>query len=151
MTVQIDEILNAAKKGAGVGSDYALAEALGVKKQTVSRYRHGVAYPEAVVCEKLAIFSGYPLHVVLGIVGEARAISTDEKRVWRKLAAALFVSLVAVPTVYARPTNGQSEATNGSGAMYIMRSLIRFARDVARQFATLARRFGDRHAPLPAL
>lgn len=96
--MDFNEVLARAKTGAGVTSDYAFAKALGVARNSVSRYRNGIGYPDPVVCEKLANFSGIPLNRVLGIVGEARAISAAEKKVWRRLAAAIFVSmLVALP------------------------------------------------------
>lgn len=111
--MNIDELLNAAKTAKGLESDYALAEALETNRASVSNWRHGKHLPNAVMCEKLAVFSGIPLHRVLGIVGEARAVSAAEKRVWRKLAAAMFVSLVAVATpAMARdfPTNGHTHS-----------------------------------------
>lgn len=110
----VNELIEKAKAGGGFGSDYALANALGVSRSAVSEWRQGKRHPDAVNCEKLAVFSGFPLHRVLGIVGEARAISAAEKKVWRKLAAALVVGfVVAFPTVQARenPTNGHSACT----------------------------------------
>ncbi len=87
------ELLDQAKARAGLSSDSALAAGLGVTKQAVSNWRHGNKLPDAVACEKLAVLSGIPLARVLGIVGEARAISIAEKRVWRKLASAAAVVL----------------------------------------------------------
>ena len=149
--MEVNELLDAAKAGRGFGSDYALAKALNVSRSAVSEWRQGKRHPDTVNCEKLAVFSGFPLHVVLGTVGEARAISTDEKRVWRKLAAALFVSMLAVPTAYARPTSGLYEATNGNGSSVHYAKFRKILRDIARHIVTIARRYGDRHGPLPAL
>lgn len=140
-------MLDQAKAGSGAATDMAFAEKLGVTRQAVSTWRKGNAYPDAVSCEKIAVFSGIPLNQVLGIVGEARAISEQEKRVWRKLAAAMFVALViTLPTAAASklPTNGQSLCT-------LCEVLARMRRDIARHFVTLARRYGERHEPLPAL
>lgn len=112
--MNVQDLLDAAKAEAGIASDYALSVRLKVTKQAVSKWRLGQAAPDPVTCEKLAVFSGIPLNKVLGIVGEARAISEQEKRVWRKLAAAMFVSLVAtLPAVSASsfPTNGYSPCT----------------------------------------
>jgi len=145
--MNVQDLLDAAKSGTGITSDYALSVRLKVTKQAVSKWRLGQAAPDPVTCEKLAIFSGIPLHKVLGIVGEARAISEPEKRVWRKLAAAMFVSLVVV----ALPASASNFPTNGQSACTLCEVARRLRRDVARHFATLARRFGDRHAPLPAL
>ncbi|WP_223670539.1 DUF3693 domain-containing protein [Xanthomonas citri] len=68
-------------------NDTELAKALGIKPAAVSNYRRGVSLPNAVVCATLAGLTGEPLAKVLGVVGEARAISSDEKAVWRRLAA----------------------------------------------------------------
>jgi transcriptional regulator with XRE-family HTH domain len=97
--MEISVILDAAKNRIGAGSDYALATALGVSRSAVSYWRSGRYTPDAVACEKLANLSGFPLHQVIGIVGEARAASRDEKRVWRKLAgAALITGIVLIST-----------------------------------------------------
>lgn len=117
--MQVTELLDAAKKAAEITTDSALAERLEVTKTSVSRYRHGQAYPEAVVCEKLANLSGLPLHQVLGIVGEARAISAAEKKVWRKLATALVIGIV----LYVPSVNAANLPTNGSD-LYIMRNTL---------------------------
>jgi transcriptional regulator with XRE-family HTH domain len=110
--MDVREILDAAKKGRQLTSDYALASELEVSRSAVSQWRDGKHFPNAVMCEKLAVFSGIPLHRVLGIVGEARAISAAEKRVWRKLAAALFVGLLITLPAAAKahfPTNGNGQ------------------------------------------
>lgn len=120
--MNLHEVLEAAKKGAGCTTDMALAARLGITRAAVSNWRHNLNTPDAVTSEKLAVLSGLPLHRVLGIVGEARAISVAEKRVWRKLAAAIFVSLLVLPypvlaTVFR--TNGHAERHVG---VCIMRS-----------------------------
>ncbi|WP_146093232.1 DUF3693 domain-containing protein [Xanthomonas sp. CFBP 7912] len=98
----IDALLDAAMKAVHAKNDTELAKALGIKPAAVSNYRRGVSLPNAVVCATLAGLTGEPLAKVLGVVGEARAISSDEKAVWRRLAAtamtlALGVSL-ALPS-----------------------------------------------------
>lgn len=106
------QIIEIAKQKAGSRTDAALAARLGVTKQAVSNWKKSRSLPDTVTCEKLAEISGLPLNQVLGIVGEARAISVAEKRVWRKLAAAMFVSAVLLPvTSFASnfPTNGNAE------------------------------------------
>ncbi|WP_157768125.1 DUF3693 domain-containing protein [Xanthomonas citri] len=83
----IDALLDAAMKAVHAKNDTELAKALGIKPAAVSNYRRGVSLPNAVVCATLAGLTGEPLAKVLGVVGEARAISSDEKAVWRRLAA----------------------------------------------------------------
>lgn len=92
----INSLLDACKVAAGVSSDNQLAAALGVGRSAISNYRHARALPDPVVCATIADLSGIPLARVLGIVGEARAISREEKAVWRKLAATAMALCLAV-------------------------------------------------------
>ena len=116
------ELLDRAKSGAALATDSALAARLGVTKQAVSNWRHGTKTPDPVAGEKLAVLSGIPLHRVLGIVGEARAISTDEKRVWRKLATAIALSVVLTPVAFASATLTQLEGVKAPVERCIMRN-----------------------------
>lgn len=122
----IDQLLDAAKQAQGLETDMALAKALGVGRAAVSAWRHGSRLPDPVVCATLAGLTGEPLAKVLGIVGEARAISREEKAVWRKLAATAMVALCAIG--FAFPTLGKVHHTDvspyssggESGSMHIM-------------------------------
>lgn len=99
----IDQLLDAAKKATGAESDKELAGKLGIKPTAVSNYRRGVSLPDPVVCATLAGLTGEPLARVLGIVGEARAISAEEKKVWRRLAAtASLLAIMAFPALSER-------------------------------------------------
>lgn len=84
----INEILDTIKETRSIASDNALAGVLGQSRQNVSNWRRGKSQPDAVACARIAELSGEPLARVLGIAGEARAISREEKAVWRKLASA---------------------------------------------------------------
>lgn len=96
-------MLDKAKEVCGVRTDGELAAKLGVSKQAMSGYRTGVRLPDPVVCATIAGITGIPLAKVLGVIGEARAISREEKAVWRKLAAtAAMVLLLASPMLAAR-------------------------------------------------
>ncbi|WP_401729613.1 DUF3693 domain-containing protein [Stenotrophomonas muris] len=92
----IDALLDAAKAATGASNDSELAARLGVRPSSVSNYRKGVSLPNAVVCATLAGLTGEPLVKVIGIVGEARAISREEKAVWRKLAGMAMALCLAV-------------------------------------------------------
>lgn len=94
--MKIPELLDQAKKAQGFTTDMALAKALNVSRSAVSAWRNGVKTPDTVQCAALARFTGLPLARVLGIVGEARAISREEKAVWRKLAASAAVLAVTL-------------------------------------------------------
>lgn len=106
----VNALLDACKIASGATSDNQLATALGVGRSAISNYRHGRALPDTVVCATIAGLSGVPLARVLGIVGEARAISREEKAVWRKLAASAALLLVGV--LGAHPAPAQA-ATGG--------------------------------------
>lgn len=97
----IISLLEAAKQATGSANDSELARKVGVSPSAINNYRRGVSLPNAVVCATLAGLTGEPLARVLGIVGEARAISREEKAVWRKLAAsAALLALVVAPALF---------------------------------------------------
>lgn len=97
------KLLDKCKEIRSCASDNAFALEIGVTRQMVSNWRAGKNYPDAVNCAKLADIAGIPLSRVLGIVGEARAISADEKKVWRKLAqvAVLIICTLPIASIYA--------------------------------------------------
>lgn len=123
----ITDLLDAAKKAQGFGTDMALASALGISRSAVSAWRNGVKTPDPVQCAALAGYTGLPLAQVLGIVGEARAISREEKAVWRKLAAsAALLALVVAPALFqqahAATMQEATSATVGAVGLGIMRN-----------------------------
>lgn len=104
--MDINKLLDTVKEVCGARTDGELAEKLGVSKQAISSYRNGHRLPDPVQCATIAGLSGLPLAQVIGVVGEARAISRDEKAVWRKLAAT--AALVAVMVFPALPRTAQA-------------------------------------------
>lgn len=95
--MDIPALLDAAKEAQGFKTDMALAKALNISRSAVSAWRNGIKTPDTVQCAALAGYTGLPLARVLGIVGEARAISREEKAVWRHLATTaglLFVLMM---------------------------------------------------------
>lgn len=98
--MEIRDVLDLAKKAQGFTTDMALAKGLGISRSAVSAWRNGVSTPDTVQCAALAGYTGLPLAKVLGIAGEARAISREEKAVWRKLAAsAALLALIVAPSL----------------------------------------------------
>lgn len=111
--MNFDQILARAIEASGAASDSDLSRKLGVSRQAVSNWRGGKKFPDTVTCATIAGITGIPLAQVLGVVGEARAISREEKAVWRKLAAtamlvAISVGMGATPT--AARASGFSES-----------------------------------------
>lgn len=116
----VNKLIDKAKELSSSATDMALAEKLHIGRSTVSNYRSGHAYPDAVVCARISEITGEPLAKVLGIVGEARAISDAEKKVWRRLAnaAVLIMCTVPIALVFA----GSSAWTSQN--LYIMSGLV---------------------------
>lgn len=123
----LNELLDAIKERRNLETDSALATALGVKRQTVSNWRQGRNTPDAVACATIAGLSGEPLARVIGLAGEQRAISQEEKAVWRKLAATAIAALCAIG--FAFPSLGKAHQIDvspysrtseiGSNAYYV--------------------------------
>ncbi|MDV3463300.1 DUF3693 domain-containing protein [Stenotrophomonas sp. C960] len=107
--MDVNSLLDQAKEACGVSYDKDLAPRLGVRPSAISNYRKGVSHPDAVVCATLAGLTGVPLARVLGVIGEARAISREEKAVWRKLAATAMALCLAVG--FALPHKAQAAVT----------------------------------------
>ncbi len=104
--MDVNFLLDKAKDVCNVSFDKDLAPRLGVRPSAISNYRKGVSHPDAVVCATLAGLTGIPLARVLGIIGEARAISREEKAVWRKLAATAMA--LAIGVGFALPRDAQA-------------------------------------------
>lgn len=63
--MRTDELLDAAKHAAGIESDYALAQRLGVTRAVVSSYRQGRTIPDADVAFRLAdVLNDDPARIV---------------------------------------------------------------------------------------
>ncbi|AXI83578.1 DUF3693 domain-containing protein [Xylella taiwanensis] len=92
-TMDINLLLDKAKEMYSVKQDKELAQKLKIKATAISNYRKGISLPDAIACSALANATGLPLAKVIGIVGEARAKSKEEKAVWRKLATAATLAL----------------------------------------------------------
>lgn len=102
----IGELLDAIKARRNLDTDSALAAALGVSRQTVNNWRQSRNTPDPVACATIAGLTGEPLALVLGIAGEQRAISREEKAVWRRLAGT--AALLAVLVLPALPSPAQA-------------------------------------------
>jgi transcriptional regulator with XRE-family HTH domain len=105
----VADLIDAARKALSVSSDAEFARRLGVSRGTISNWKSGYSLPDTVMCATLAGLTGLPLARVLGIVGEARAVSREEKAVWRKLAATAMALCLAVG--FALPHKAHAAAT----------------------------------------
>lgn len=110
--MDVNFLLDTAKKVCGVEYDKDLAPRLGVKPSAISNYRKNVSHPDPVVCATLAGLTGVPLAKVLGVIGEARAISREEKAVWRKLAATAMALLIGIGLASPTPVQAAEQGNN---------------------------------------
>lgn len=108
----VSTLLDNAIKACSPATGRALAQFLAVEDSAVSNWRHGRALPDPVSCGKIAQLLDMPLAKVLGIVGEARAISMAEKAVWRKLATAACLVLAFGQAGLARATSGMDATSH---------------------------------------
>jgi hypothetical protein len=105
----LNALLDKIKETRSLATDMALADLLGVGRAAVSAWRNGHRLPDPVQCARIAELSGAPLGRVIGLVGEARALSREEKAVWRRIASAAAVLLVAL-----MPTMGKGSASSAA-------------------------------------
>lgn len=91
----LNKLLDKAREMRSCPSDAALARELHVTRGSVSNWRKGVSLPDEVACARLSDMTGEPLARVLGMIGEARAVSREAKAVWRRLATAAALMLLA--------------------------------------------------------
>ena len=119
-------------------SDAALAVELHVTRQAVSNWRVGRAHPDELTCARISAITGQPLGRVLGIVGEARAVSAEAKKVWRRLAETAVFALAALGLTGAP---GPASAIDAGSypqrdALYIMRNWwAPFVRSLTTKFS----------------
>lgn len=148
---EVNKLLDKAKEVCRLTSDASLSRHLNLSRSAVANWRSGVSHPDAIACAKLAEITGFPLARVIGMVGEARAISREEKAVWRKLSSAAALVLVALGMAGATPraeaTAEGVRADNSTHGVYIMRSLRKLARWLAGELLPLLRR--SKPATLP--
>ncbi|WP_375066912.1 DUF3693 domain-containing protein [Stenotrophomonas lactitubi] len=124
----VQEMLDAAKKGAGIPSDNVLSQKLGITRAVISAWRNGL-YPVpderiAQICE-LAKLDGA---VWIAKLHAERATSPVERKVWRSVldrlsaaAAVLVLVVCATPGVArAKSVDIQSLSEARGGSMYIM-------------------------------
>lgn len=122
----IAQLLDAAKRARNLGTDMALAEALGVTRAAVSHWRSATHLPDAVQVAKIADLAGVPLARAIGIVGGLRAHSTAEKAVWRRLASAAALMLGFAAASYTG--SAQAPPSTGPGMDGPLRIMSRWFR-----------------------
>jgi transcriptional regulator with XRE-family HTH domain len=79
----MDEIMRRKR----IPSDYALAKALGVSKQTISRYRSGYGHFDDAIALRVADLMGIDPGIVLIDVHLERTKNAEVRSVWEKVSA----------------------------------------------------------------
>lgn len=120
----VTDLIDAARKALNVSSDAEFARQLGVSRGTIANWKSGYSLPDTVMCATLAGLTGLPLARVLGIVGEARAVSREEKAVWRKLAATAMALCLAVGFALPHKVQAAVPGFDKAQAVYIMRNNV---------------------------
>ncbi|MDJ1521571.1 DUF3693 domain-containing protein [Stenotrophomonas maltophilia] len=118
----VTDLIDAARKALNVSSDAEFARQLGVSRGTIANWKSGYSLPDTVMCATLAGLTGLPLARVLGIVGEARAVSREEKAVWRKLAATAMALCLAVGFALPYKAEAAVPSFDKAHVVYIMRN-----------------------------
>ncbi|QKW56797.1 helix-turn-helix domain-containing protein [Stenotrophomonas sp. NA06056] len=108
----VTDLIDAARKALNVSSDAEFARQLGVSRGTIANWKSGYSLPDTVMCATLAGLTGLPLARVLGIVGEARAVSREEKAVWRKLAATAMGLGLVIGMALPAPAHAAAQAVH---------------------------------------
>lgn len=121
----IDTLLDEAKEKAGIESDYALALKIGVKKQTISRYRKGLCTPDDYTKSRIADLTGRSLQEVIARIELENEPNEEKRKYWEnffKRLGGVAASIVFVVTsiVTTNPTEAAQNMTTASQGLYIM-------------------------------
>lgn len=85
----VDQLLDAVKTRHKIGSDYKLAQFLGMTDSAIRNYRHKRSLPDEVACVKIAQALDLDGDVLAAQIQAQRARDTDTKAFWQRLAARL--------------------------------------------------------------
>lgn len=136
---KLNKLLDKCREMRSIPSDAALARELHVTRGSVSNWRTGVSLPDEVACARISDLTGEPLGRVLGLVGEARAVSKDAKAVWRRLANAAALVLLVGAAYMPSPAAAKHLVFKAESAgLYIMSSLRRAFRGLSLRGNALA-------------
>lgn len=118
--ISIANLLDAAKAGEGIDSDYRLAKVIGITHTVVSSYRLGKSMPNDKILSQLCALSGDDVAVVAAEIQAARAQSPEGKNMWLMIAkrlsggasTAILTVLIAICLIATLP----GPARSGQGA-----------------------------------
>lgn len=119
----VNKMLDKVMQVRSINTDAGLARELHVTRGSVYNWRKGVSLPDEVTCARIADLTGEPLARLLGVIGEARAVSKEAKAVWRRLASAAALLLLIGAAGTPSPAAATQENSRG---LYIMSSVRRW-------------------------
>lgn len=90
------DLLDQFKKRNGLESDYAAAQALGIRPNRLSNYRNDVSHADDKTAVILADALGLDRLQTIARVNMDRARDSKERAFWRQIAAAAAIALCAV-------------------------------------------------------
>jgi transcriptional regulator with XRE-family HTH domain len=131
----VDELLDAVKARHKIGSDYKLAQFLGMTDSAIRNYRHKRSLPDEVACVKIAQALEIDGDVLAAQIQSQRARDDETKAFWQRLAVrlqsgAVHASVlvgVAMVSIAGYAPNAEatalSPAEKQSCSLYIMLSI----------------------------
>lgn len=122
----VNDFLDRAKRGAGIESDYALAQRIGVTRANVSNWRHDRNAPDGRAIIALCALSGDDPEHVAACVQSMRAANDEESELWRRVAdrlkqsgaASIAFALLVVGLAYAGLFQADDAYAAGLGSAY---------------------------------
>ena len=131
----VADLLERAKAGGNIESDYRLAKVIGISHGTMTGYRSGKTKPDERVLEQLCALSGDDLAVLAAELQAERARTSEGKNMWLMVAARLrggattailsvcfAIALIALPAQDARATTLQAYQNGNVTLLYIVQS-----------------------------
>ena len=82
--MNINELLDTAKKEAGITSDYALAKALGMSNAYIAHWRSGEKHPSVEAATKLATLAKRDALTVIGWIEMQTAKKEKSRDYWKR-------------------------------------------------------------------
>jgi hypothetical protein len=157
MNNETNKLLDRAAKKLPTESDYSIANALGVSRAAVSKWRLGRNHMADTAAMKLAEILGEPSEVVLALVAADRSSDPGAKKTWtnmaKKLRATAAATTMAALGFTMFPSDAARSQENGEFAQsvyYVKRDgILGSARITATlALATLLQQFLDTHQVL---
>lgn len=150
----IADLLERAKAGAIIDSDYRLAKVIGITHAAISNYRVGKTMPDERVLSQLCALSGDDVAVWAAQIQAVRARTPEGRSMWESIAARLSgvatpailsvliaIGLVAAPADSARAGEVQGLKNQPVKLLYIVCSAFLSVRHYARVRLRRYRRF----------